>query len=180
MTIAAGNGSSVTVTTNNTLTRDTGTLSRSPRRLSNPDGASVPASFTINYDCGAGYTGSVSVAAGGSQTVSGIPTGSTCTVTEAALAPISGYTWGTPIVHPQPRSSIGTKDGTFDDHRRQQHHPRPWFAGAGEDPERWAGRLHGGRSRSTITAATGFTGSVSVAAGSSQTVSGIPTGTSAR
>ena len=50
---------------------------------------------------------------GGSQTVSGIPTGNTCTVTEDALAPISGYTWGTPTFTPS-SIVISTKGGTFE------------------------------------------------------------------
>ena len=60
----------------------------------------------------AGYTGSVQVAAGGSQIVNNIPTGSICTVSEAALAPIAGYTWGTPIITGNP-ATIG-KDTTVD------------------------------------------------------------------
>lgn len=109
--IPSGNGSSVTVTTNNTLTLDTGSL-KILKTLSNPDGASVPASFTIDYSCDDGTSGNVSVAAGGSQTVSGIPTGSSCTVSEPALAPIPGYTWGTPVVTGSP-ATIG-KDTTVE------------------------------------------------------------------
>ncbi len=111
VTIPSGNGSSVTVTTNNTLTRDTGSL-KVLKTLSNPDGASVPASFTVNYDCGTGYTGSVSVAPGSPATVNGIPTGNTCTVTEVAPAVIPGYTWGT-ISYSPASVTIDTKGGTF-------------------------------------------------------------------
>ena len=53
----------------------------------------MPAAFSGTYDCGPGYTGTWSVADGGSQTVSGIPTGSTCSVTEDALAKIDGFTY---------------------------------------------------------------------------------------
>ncbi len=73
-----------------------------------PDGATVPASFTIDYDCGGTYAGSVSVAAGGSQIVSNIPTGSSCTVSEPALTPIVGYTWGTPVSTGSP-ATIGNR-----------------------------------------------------------------------
>ncbi len=47
-----------------------------------------------------------------SQTVSGIPTGNTCTVTEVAPAPIPGYTWGT-ITYTPASVTIGTTGGTF-------------------------------------------------------------------
>ncbi len=111
VTIPAGNGSSVTVTTNNTLTRDTGSL-KILKTLSNPDGASVPSSFTVNYNCGTGYTGQVSVSPISPATVNNIPTGSTCTVTEVAPAPISGYTWGT-VTYTPASVTIDTKGGTF-------------------------------------------------------------------
>ncbi|HRB03801.1 MAG TPA: DUF5979 domain-containing protein, partial [Ilumatobacteraceae bacterium] len=55
--------------------------------------------FTINYNCGAGYTSSVTLASGGSQTVV-VPANTPCTVSEtlplseALLSP--AYDWGTP------------------------------------------------------------------------------------
>jgi uncharacterized repeat protein (TIGR01451 family) len=101
----------VAVSVANSITRDAGTLTIA-KTLSNPDGATVPASFTINYNCGTGFTGSRSVAPGGSATVPGIPTGSTCTVSEAALTPITGFTWGTPTVTPD-SVVIGSTTGTF-------------------------------------------------------------------
>ncbi len=100
-----------TITVGNSITRDLGSL-QIAKTLSNPDGASVPASFTVNYDCGTGYTGQVSVAPGSPATVNGIPTGSTCTVTEVAPAAIPGYTWGT-ITYTPASVTIGTKDQTF-------------------------------------------------------------------
>ena len=45
------------------------------KSVSNPNGATLPAAFTGTYTCGTGYTGNFSVAAGASQTISGIPTG---------------------------------------------------------------------------------------------------------
>jgi hypothetical protein len=112
VTIPAGNGSSVTVTTNNSLTRDTGSF-KITKTVSNPDGATLPSAFTGTYDCGTGYTGTWSVAAGGSQTVSNIPTGNSCSVTEDALSSISGYTWGTPSFTPA-SIVVSTKGGTFE------------------------------------------------------------------
>lgn len=104
--------SAVAVTVTNTISRDTGSL-KITKATTNPDGASLPAAFTGTYDCGNGNTGNFSVASGGSQTVSGIPTGSTCTVTEVTPAPIAGYTWATPTYNPA-SVSIGTKNQTFE------------------------------------------------------------------
>ncbi len=54
--------------------------------------------FTVNYDCGAPFIGSVNLASGGSANVT-VPANTSCTVTETApseslLAP--AYNWGTP------------------------------------------------------------------------------------
>ncbi len=173
-TVTIGEGTTVTVTTNNSLSQLLGAL-KIAKTLSNPDGASVPASFTINYDCGTGYTGNVAVAAGGSQTVSGIPVGNTCTVSEAALAPIAGYTWGAPSVSP---ASVVIADTTS-----------TFQLTVANSITRDRGALKIAKTLSnpdgaTVPASftinydcgTGYTGSVSVAAGGSQTVSGIPTG----
>ena len=167
-------GADVAVTTNNTLTRDTGTLTIA-KTLSNPDGAPVPSSFTIDYDCGTGFTGSRSVAAGGTATVSGIPTGNTCTVSEAALAPITGYTWAAPTYSP---ASIVISDTTSN-----------FTLTVGNSITRDRGTLTIAKTLSNPDGApvpssftinyncgTGYTGSRSVAAGGTATVSGIPTG----
>ena len=50
---------------------------------------------------------------GASQTISGIPTGNTCSVVETAPAPIPGYTWG-PITYTPATIVISTKGGTFE------------------------------------------------------------------
>jgi hypothetical protein len=59
--------------------------------------------FAINYDCddGTAHDGTVTLAAGGSETISGIPTGTSCTVTEPNL-PIAptGWSFGTPTFSP--------------------------------------------------------------------------------
>ena len=103
---------SVTVTVGNSLTRDTGSLVIK-KTLSNTDAASVPASFTIHYNCGGVYAGDVSVAAAGQATVNNIPTGSICTVTEPSLTPITGYTWASPVVTGSPTAPI-TKGNTVE------------------------------------------------------------------
>ncbi len=79
--------------------RNTGSL-RVLKDVSNPDGAVVACDdFGIDYECviddAVTKSGSVDVPAGASGvTVAGVPTGSTCTITELALDPIAGFTWG--------------------------------------------------------------------------------------
>lgn len=110
VTIAA-NDATVEVTTNNALSRDTGSL-RILKTVSNPDGAPVPASFSVNYNCGTGHAGTVSAAPGSPATVNGIPTGNTCTVTEVAPTTIPNHTWGT-ITYTPASVVISTKGDTF-------------------------------------------------------------------
>jgi hypothetical protein len=89
------------VTVANTLTRDTGSL-KITKTLNNPDGASgLPATYVIGYDCGVGHTGNVLVSPGdpSGQTVTGIPTGTQCTVTEppSSTPAVTNFTWATTI-----------------------------------------------------------------------------------
>lgn len=54
--------------------------------------------FTVNYDCGSPYVGSVTLAAGGSETVR-VPAGVICRVAEAPVAQgilAAGYVWDAP------------------------------------------------------------------------------------
>jgi hypothetical protein len=77
-TIVAGASGSLTVT----------------KTLSNPDGAPAPASYTLDYACGGGFTGKVEVAVGTPATIGNLPAGSTCVVTETVPAALPGYMWG--------------------------------------------------------------------------------------
>lgn len=169
-------GGTFEIVVGNSISRDTGSL-KILKTLSNPDGASVPASFTVNYNCGTGFTGQVSVAPGSPATVNGIPTGSTCSVTEVAPAAIPGYTWGT-ISYTPASVTIDTKDGIVE-------------ITVGNSITRDRGSLKLSKALTGGPAGytgpfqinydcdgTAFDGFVSVAAGSFKTVSGIPTGTS--
>jgi len=64
--------------------------------------------FTIGYDCddGTAHDGTVSVASGASSTISGIPTGTHCTVSETPPTPPTGYTFGTPTFSPSATVTI--------------------------------------------------------------------------
>ena len=175
VTIPAGNASSVTVTTNNTMTRDLGNF-KITKTTSNPDGATLP-TFTGTYDCGTGYTGIWSVANGGSQTVTGIPTGNTCSVTEDALAPIPGYTWATPTYTPS-SIVISSKGGTFEivvgnSITRDLGNFKITKQTSNPDGATLPASFTG-----TYNCGTGYTGTWSVANGGSQIVTDIPTGNS--
>ncbi len=173
-------GQTVTVTTNNALTRDLGSL-RIAKTLS-AGGSGYDAPFAIDYVCRIGdvvtKSGQVSVPAGQSRTVSGIPTGSVCTVSEELPGAVTGYTWSVPVVTGSPTAAI-TKDATVD-------------VSVANALTRDLGSL---RIAKTLSAGgSGYdapfaidyvcrigdvvtkSGQVSVPAGQSRTVSGIPTG----
>src|SRR5205085_232783 len=95
----------VNVQTTNTLTRDTGSLKLSKSLTGGPDGYTGP--FSVHYACDQAHPGDVSVNAGSFQTVSGIPTGTQCTVSEPSLpSPPAGYTFGTPTFSPSATVTI--------------------------------------------------------------------------
>jgi len=79
-----------------------GSLKLSKSLSGGPSGYTGP--FTIGYNCGVGHTGTESVSAGSSKTVTGIPVGTVCTVNESLPAAPAGYSFGTPTF----RDSSGT------------------------------------------------------------------------
>lgn len=109
-------GGTVTITATNTVTQGTGSFTIA-KSLTDPD--SVVASgrtFTGTYSCVTGsgtLTGSWSVTTATSQTISGIPAGASCSITEDALttAPSAtdpSYVWGAPTYSP---STVSITDG---------------------------------------------------------------------
>ena len=107
------NGATVEVTTVNTLTRDLGSLTLSKVLSGGPAGYTGP--FTINYDCndGTAHDGSKSVAAGAtSSPITGIPTGTQCTVSETPPSAPAGYSFGAPTFSPSATVTISAKDQT--------------------------------------------------------------------
>ena len=92
--------------------RDTGSLTLSKVLTGGPAGYAGP--FTINYDCDAAHMGDVSVNAGSSQTINGIPTGTQCTIRETPPTAPTGYTFGTPTFSPSATVTIATKDPTVE------------------------------------------------------------------
>jgi len=164
-------GRHLEIVVGNSITRDRG----QPQDIQDneqPGWATLPASFNVTYDCGTGYTGSVNVSSGSFQTVSGIPTGSICSLLEIAPAAIPGYTWGT-VTYTPASINISAKDGTFE-------------IVVGNSITRDRGNLKISKTTSnpdgatlpasfnvTYDCGTGYTGSVNVSSGSFQTVSGI-------
>jgi len=100
--VTVGSDATATVTVTNSISKDRGGFSFT-KVLLNPEGAAVQATFPLSWDCGvdttkAALTGMVDLAAGATQTVSDIPTGNSCSVTEAALTPVSLWTWQAPVI----------------------------------------------------------------------------------
>lgn len=76
-------------------TPNPGTLTVSKSVTGGPNPLPTGLSFGFSVSCTGGFSTSGSVAAGGSATVSGIPYGASCTVTETSKSPVTYYTWGT-------------------------------------------------------------------------------------
>ena len=98
-----GDGTTATVTLTNTYIREFGSLAVA--KVVSGDGyiGGTGQNFTIGYDCGSAFTGTVTVAAGGSVTIPGLPARVTCEVKE--VPPAAGlldpaHVWGTPTWSP--------------------------------------------------------------------------------
>jgi hypothetical protein len=148
--------------------------------------------FTIAYDCSDGTThdGTVTLSAGGSQTITGIPTGTICTVSEDSLptAP-TGWTFGEPTFDPE--SGSVTVTSSTPSIMSIYMVPVGAEVTVTNTISRDLGELKISKVFDPLT--SGFTGTfiiaydcndgtvhdgtVTLAAGGSQTISGIPTGT---
>lgn len=93
-------------------TRDLGRLVLAKALTGGPAGYTGP--FTIAYDCndGTAHDGTVSVNAGSSSTISGIPTGTSCVVSETLPTAPLGYTFGTPTFSPSATAVIPAGNGS--------------------------------------------------------------------
>ena len=180
-TIVAGQTVDATVT--NTLSRDTGKL-RVTKTLSNPDGATVTAPFSVDVVCKIGATvvkefSNQSVSAGNTITLDGIPTGATCVVTEDAPTGIDGFTWAATVITPTPSGEIvKAGDGplvTVANTITRDTGSLVLAKSLNGGPAGYTGPFDIAYS-CTIAGGDPISGSRSVAAGSSVTVTGIPTG----
>ena len=96
-------------------TRDLGSLTIT--KEFNAQQSGFTGTFDITYTCVDGATpvknGTVSLAAGKSETITGLPTGTTCTVDEPALpANPTGWTFNQPTYSPSKTATVTTKDET--------------------------------------------------------------------
>ena len=97
-------------------TRDLGSLTIT--KEFNPQQSGYTGTFDINYTCADGADkvkeGTVKLAAGASETITGLPTGTTCTVTEPTLpANPTGWTFNPPTFSPaNGQATVTTKDQT--------------------------------------------------------------------
>ncbi len=104
------------VTCTITNTRDLGSLTIT--KEFNPQASGYTGTFDINYTCVDGQTpvknGTVALAAGKSETISGLPTGTVCTVTEPALpANPAGWEFNPPTFSPADgKATVTAKDQT--------------------------------------------------------------------
>jgi Domain of unknown function (DUF5979)/Fibronectin type III domain len=88
-----------------TLSATPGSLVLAKALTGGPNGYTGP--FTIHYACGSATSGNAVVAAGASLTISGIPAGTSCTVSEPTLpTPPTGYSFGTPTFSPSATVSV--------------------------------------------------------------------------
>jgi hypothetical protein len=85
-----------------------GSLKISKTLVDGGSGYALP--FKIDYSCALEgspvITGTVSVAAGASQTAPPMPSGYVCTVTETLPGAPSGFTWATPVITDSPAAPI--------------------------------------------------------------------------
>jgi uncharacterized repeat protein (TIGR01451 family) len=108
--VTIGDGTTVTVTVTNPLQQATGSLSISKEVTGEPGGFTSP-DFDIEIDCSDNaFDQSITLQDGDSQTISNIPAGTTCTISEPTVPlPPSGYLYGTPVVSP---SSVTIQSNT--------------------------------------------------------------------
>src|SRR5207253_17013 len=95
------------------LTHTTGSLTIS-KTVNTGGSGFTSGTFGVHVDCGTAGTfdKTITYPTSGSVTITGIPTGSSCTVTETTMpTPPTGYSWGTPVISGSP-ASISTKGQT--------------------------------------------------------------------
>lgn len=97
--VTIGTSTTVGVVLNNSYTRHFGSLNLKKLVAGSGYLGGTAENFTVNYDCGGSYKGTVKLAAGtAGKTVTDLPANSICTVSEVAPAGnlAAAYKWGTP------------------------------------------------------------------------------------
>ena len=112
------------VTVTNTISRDTGSLKIT--KSFDANGSGFAGDFSIGYDCNDGTSndGTVTLAAGASQTINGIPTGTECTVSEPSTpTPPHRLVLRHPDHQPQQRHRHHRDQPDRRSHRHQHNQP---------------------------------------------------------
>ena len=110
ITITANDHDNVVgVTLENPIERRVGNFSVTKQVTGETDGYVDGSTFTVSYDCGVGFSGSLTLADGETATVSNIPTGTECTLSEATKPATSGpsYVYGPEVFTPSNVVTIG-------------------------------------------------------------------------
>lgn len=145
--------------------------------------------FTGTYTCvviaGADITGTWSVTAGSTQTVTGLPDGATCSIDEDALATPphatdTSYVWGTPTFSADQVIVAGTTVTITATNSFTRETGSFAITKALNDPDSvvTVGRLFTGTYTCVPQSGANITGTWSVQAGSTQTVTNVPVGSS--
>ena len=103
-----------TVEVTNSISRDTGSLK--VKKNFDANGSGFAGNFSINVDCTVNsFDQTLMLAGGGEETITGIPTGTVCTVSEPSTpTPPDGWTFGTPVLSPvSGQVTIATKATTY-------------------------------------------------------------------
>lgn len=103
-----GNGTTVAVTVTNPLTLKQGSLQLGKSVSGQPAGFTSP-DYTLHVDCSDNsFDQDVLIKAAENKTISNIPHGTTCTVTEPTQpAPPAGYSYGTAVITPASVTIVG-------------------------------------------------------------------------
>ncbi len=113
-TAAITKDGTATVTVANKLTRDLGSLEIT--KIFDPKTSGFTGKFSITVDCDVdSFDQTLMVGAGETKTISGIPTGTKCTVSEPSLpTDPTGWTFGTPVLDPASgQVTIATRATTY-------------------------------------------------------------------
>ena len=103
-----------TVEVTNSISRDTGSLK--VKKNFDANGSGFAGNFAIDVDCTVdSFDQTLMLAGGGEATITGIPTGTVCTVSEPSSRPRpTGWTFGTPVLSPASGEvTIATKATTY-------------------------------------------------------------------
>ena len=175
-TAAVGKGVTVEVSVANVLTRDLGSLTIT-KSVSNPDRATMQSTFPVSYVCDA-MSGTTTVAVGSPRVISGIPTGTSCTVTEGALSAVDGFTWAAPVITGSPTAGVVNGQSvnvTVANLITRDTGSLKIFKTLADGGSGFSAPFDIGY-ECKIGAVVSKTGTASVTAGSSQTVTGVPSG----